>query len=83
MPNDNSAKRPFAESINRAAILQAKQEAHNQGKALPCSVLSVDGSIVTVQFEVKSNWSIPNVTIPVFGPEYLRYPIQPGGWRPR
>ena len=49
------------------------------GKSLPCSVVSVQGSIVTVKFELTNiPFTIPQVTIPVFGPEYIRYPIQIG-----
>lgn len=49
------------------------------GRSLPCSVVSVQGSIVTVKFELTNiPFTIPQVTIPVFGPEYIRYPIQVG-----
>jgi hypothetical protein len=48
------------------------------GKNLPASVISVSGSIVTVKFELKSSFTLPNVTCPLFGPEYIRYPIQAG-----
>ena len=36
------------------------------------------GSIVTVKFEVNSVQSLPQVTVPMFGPEYIRYPTQVG-----
>lgn len=45
---------------------------------MPCSVVSVAGSIVTVKFEITSPFTLPNVAVPLFGPEYIRYPIQPG-----
>ncbi|MFZ4220795.1 phage baseplate protein [Enterobacter ludwigii] len=49
------------------------------GKALPCHVVSVDGAIVTVQFDIlPSVATLPQITIPVFGFEYVRYPIQVG-----
>lgn len=48
------------------------------GKALPCSVVSVKGAIVKVKFEVQSDFTLPNVVVPHFGPEYIRYPTQPG-----
>jgi hypothetical protein len=48
------------------------------GKALPCSVVSVSGAIVTVKFEINSSFTLPEVTIPIFGAEYIRLPIQQG-----
>ena len=46
---------------------------------MPCSVTAVNGSIVTVKFEVNAgNFTIPQVTIPYFGPQYIRYPTQIG-----
>jgi hypothetical protein len=47
-------------------------------QSLPCSVVAVEGSIVTVNFEVISDFTLPQVTIPVIGFEYIRYPIQVG-----
>jgi hypothetical protein len=49
-----------------------------EGQALPCSVVSVSGAIVVVKFEVQSSFTLPRVTMPLFGPEYIRYPIQQG-----
>ncbi|OKP31368.1 phage baseplate protein [Serratia fonticola] len=49
------------------------------GKGWPCHVTAVNGSIVTVMFDIlPGNYNLPEVTIPVFGPEYIRYPIQVG-----
>ncbi len=41
-------------------------------------MLAVQGAIVRVKFEVQSGFTLPDVTVPLFGPEYVRYPIQPG-----
>lgn len=50
-----------------------------EGQELPCHVVAVNGSIVTVQFDMlPSGTAWPEITIPVFGPEYIRYPIQVG-----
>lgn len=50
-----------------------------EGKSLPCHVTAVNGAIVTVKFDIlPGDFNIPEVTIPVFGPEYIRYPIQIG-----
>lgn len=46
---------------------------------MPCSVVSVEGAIITVKFEIQDAvLTLPNVTVPLFGPEYIRYPIQKG-----
>lgn len=49
------------------------------GHALPCQVQSIDptGTIVTVAFQL-ADVQMPQVTIPVVGAEYIRYPIQQG-----
>ena len=73
-----SQKIPFAQSLNIAAQKRALDVINLLGKALPCSVVSVSGSIVTVNFEIKSYATLSNVTVPMFGPEYIRYPIQAG-----
>lgn len=74
----NAQKTHFAREMNVFAEAKAQQAINLLGKALPASVTAVAGSIVTVKFEVKSQFTIPNVTVPLFGPEYIRYPIQVG-----
>ena len=74
----NEQKTHFRQTINQAAINRAADEVRRQGKSLPCSVVSVAGAIVTVKFEVTGAWTLPNVTIPLAGAEYVRLPIQPG-----
>lgn len=74
----NSQKLPFTQSFDKAASRKVLEAIQILGKALPASVVSVDGSIVTVKFEVKSDFTLPQVTIPMFGPEYIRYPTQVG-----
>lgn len=75
----NAQKTPFARSLNVAAERRAREAIQLLGKALPASVVSVNGSIVTVSFQVNSApWTLPQITCSLFGPEYIRYPIQPG-----
>lgn len=73
-------KKPLAASINEAASKRARDAIDLAGKALPCSVVEVVSSgIVTVKFEVNAApFTLPQVTIPVAGPEYVRFPLQPG-----
>jgi hypothetical protein len=74
----NAQKIPYARALNAAATRKALDAQQLLGKALPCSVVAVSGSIVTVAFQLKSPFTIPNVTMPMFGPQYIRYPTQVG-----
>lgn len=69
-------KLPFGQAISAFTASQTESGIQGQGRAWPCYVTAVTGSIVTVKFEVNTEETIPEVTIPVFGPEYIRYPIQ-------
>ena len=77
--SDNALKQNFARSLNKGSTDKALDEIRSrQGKSLPCSVVSKKGSIVQVKFLVKSPFTLPNVTMPHFGPTYIRYPTQVG-----
>ncbi|MEX3914895.1 hypothetical protein AB4Y43_01425 [Paraburkholderia sp. BR10872] len=69
---------PLAPALNEFAAKSINDAFQMTGKGLPCSVVSVSGAIITVKFEVNSQFTLPNVTVPLFGPEYIRYPIQKG-----
>jgi hypothetical protein len=72
-------KTPLAKSLSSFAEKKINDAFQLTGKGLPCSVVSVAGAIVTVKFEVQNiPFTLPQVTIPLFGPEYVRYPIQKG-----
>jgi hypothetical protein len=74
----NHLKNPeFRTSVGgtRALIDNALQQ---NGFSLPCHVVKVDGAMITVAFDVQSIYSLPQVTVPLFGPEYVRYPIKDG-----
>ncbi len=79
----NALKTPFADSLNRFTSQKTADKAQQLGQALPCSVAKVNGSIVTVNFLIMNipgfpQFTLPQVTCPVFGPEWIRYPIQVG-----
>lgn len=78
MSSDNSQKTPIVHSLNEMARKRALDQIQLTGKNLPASIVSVSGSIVTVKFELNSEFTLMQVTIPLFGPEYVRYPMQPG-----
>lgn len=74
----NAQKTPLTRSLNQFAEQKVRDAIQLLGKALPASVVEVDGSIVTIKFEVQSDFTLPNIQVPMFGPEYIRYPIQAG-----
>jgi hypothetical protein len=79
MPATNVQKTPLLSSFLTGTQRQSLASIQTLGKCLPCSVVSVTGAIVTVKFELQSApWTLPQVTMPVFGPEYVRWPIQVG-----
>ena len=75
---NNARKIPVYASIGQAARRKAADAIALTGKAYPASVTAIRGSIVTVNFELQTHITLPKVTIPLFGPEYVRYPIQAG-----
>lgn len=71
-------KTPLAQALSNFARNKAQSQIQLTGKALPAQVVAVDGAIITVQFLLKSVYTLPQIDCPLFGPEYIRYPIQPG-----
>ncbi len=72
----NAQKTHFARAINKFAEDKVLDALQLTGKALPCHVTAVSGSIVTVRFDITGSFTLPDVTCPMFGPEYIRYPVQ-------
>lgn len=82
---DNAQKTPLVVNLNRFTDDKITAAQQLLGKALPASVVSIDGTgtIVTVKFEIESDlFTLPNVTCPLFGPAYIRYPLRAGGDNP-
>jgi len=71
-------RRPLAPALNKGQASTTQQLLDRQVRGWPCSVVSVIGSIVTVKFEIQSQFTIQQIRIPLFGPEWIRYPIQEG-----
>jgi hypothetical protein len=79
MSGGDFGKRWLTDSLVRSAARQAANAIQITGKALPCSVTTVVSSgIVTVKFEVQSGFTLPLVTCPKAGTEWMRYPTQVG-----
>jgi hypothetical protein len=78
----NSQKTWLAASLGRLANKKARDADWQHSQALPCSVVAVNGAIVTVKFEVQSKFTLPQQQIPIATSKYVREPIQVGdkGW---
>ena len=75
-----SQKLNYSVTDNQTAKDQGKGRVHNVPKRLPVSVVSIDptNTIITLKFETDGlPFTLPNVTVPLTGPEYIRYPIKP------
>lgn len=69
----------FASSMNRFTERKIENALQKSGKVLPASVVKQAGNMITVSFELRDiPYVLPQVTIPLFGPQYIRYPMQPG-----
>lgn len=76
--SNNALKINFGVTVGQAARQKALDHIQNNGKALPASVVKMKGSIATVKFETNSDFTLPNVTVPMYMPEYIRMPMQKG-----
>lgn len=77
--SDGHLKTPLARSLPRAISKGATDLQQLQGKALPASVKAVVSSgVVRVKFEVQSDFTLPDIVVPVLGAQYVRLPIQAG-----
>jgi hypothetical protein len=81
---NNSQKTPFSKSLSNFTSRRIGDALQLLGKAWPCSVVAVNGAIVTVAFEVvppngpNGPLTIPQVTCPIAESTYVQLPIQVG-----
>lgn len=69
----------FGENMNSFTEHKINKALTMNGKILPVSVASRQGHMIEVVFELTNiPFTLPNMVVPIFGPEYVRYPIQPG-----
>lgn len=69
----------FARNIGRFTDQKIDDGLQRAGQVLPASVVGRSGNMVTVSFELRDTpYVFPQVTIPIFGPQYIRYPMQVG-----
>jgi len=77
--SDNFQKLPLQQNLNAMATNRALAMIERMGQALPCQVTAVNGSIVTVTFEVQGGpWTLPPLTLPKAESQWLRAPTQVG-----
>ena len=76
----NTQKTYLGGTLNQWATRRVRDALNLLGHDLPCSVVSVANyPILTVNFLVNSSpLVLPQLQVPIFGPEYIRYPIQEG-----
>lgn len=77
----NTLNTPIQQSFTQGNNKNINDYNQLLGKQLPCHVIEKIGetnSIVTVAFDINSDFTLPSVTIPVLGFEYIRNPIQIG-----
>lgn len=74
----NYERLPIQRSNNDLAKTRAAEAIQQTGRALPCTVTAVDGALVTVSFEVNSQWTLPPLTLPKAESQWLRAPVQVG-----
>lgn len=72
-----SQKTPISRTLPLFVDATVRKHIERLGKCLPATVTAVNGSIVTVSFQVQGV-QLPKVTMPLFGPEYIRYPVKVG-----
>ena len=82
---DNSKRLPLVYSMSNFVDKKISNAEQLQGKFLPCSVVSIQEPtagnavpVVTVKFEITSDFTLPIVSMPVIGSEYVRHPIRVG-----
>jgi hypothetical protein len=68
------------QKLNRQARNQALQAIQQTGRVLPCKIVAVNGSLVTVNFEVMNPPTLPQIEIPLAQGQWMRAPVQPGDY---
>lgn len=71
-------KLPLQVALGNIAQSGANDAISLLGSSLPASVVSVNGSIATIKFEVLSDYNLPQIKVPIATSQYIREPIQAG-----
>lgn len=73
-----SQKKPLSRALPRTIAQGVKDGQQLAGQAWPCHVVSVQGAIVTVAFDVSTDATLPQVTCPIAESFYVMLPVQAG-----
>lgn len=73
-----ATKKPINQSLPSVIARAVTDGRQVECQEWPCTVVSVDGAIVTVVFEVASEFTLPQVTCPIAESRYVRIPVQEG-----
>lgn len=73
-----NTKKPLNTSLPRAMRERIQDGKFIAGQEWPCTVVSVDGAIVKISFNVASDFTLPQVICPIAESRYVRLPIKPG-----
>lgn len=69
----------FGENMHSFTERKIQKALQLNGKILPVSVVLREKNMITVKFELTNiPYTLPEMTVPLFGPQYIRYPMQPG-----
>ncbi|HEY0181265.1 MAG TPA: hypothetical protein VGC09_00520 [Rhodopila sp.] len=74
----NYLKTPLGRSLDQFAHRKVLHGIRSLGQALPCEIVTVNGALVEVKFEVQSGFTLPNIVVPTSNSRYIRQPFQPG-----
>jgi len=75
---DNSQTTPLARALTRFVQGEIDKQVQQFGQSLPVSVVAIDGPFVTVQFDVQSTITFPNMKVAQAISRYARPPTQVG-----
>lgn len=79
MADDFATKAWVQSSLNEIARARVNERIDREGRALPCRVVSIEGAMVTVAFELDSNpYTLPNIELPKAESPWVRMATQPG-----
>ncbi len=76
--SSSAQKLPLQVSLGQIAKRGANTAIGLLGKGLPASIVSVNGGIATIKFEVLSDYNMPQIEVPIAGSEYARAPLKQG-----
>lgn len=75
---DNAQKQWMQKNLGNYVNNKTGAADQQTPKTMPCTVVSVEKSMVTVKFETQGNFTLPQMTIPVAMSDYARIPTQKG-----